>query len=190
VGRFKYLWQAMRFVIQRAEQPLRAPQIRDAITDEKLWVRPHVGGGPTLQQIHKRVDSEKPDIFYKLLNKRISLATWRRGVDLRRSIKEQLTAEVVNAWNITWQAYLENEWAHQAEFARRIKRAHGHTNKAVAVDLLTRWTKGERHRREAHIHYLCTILRDSQADPEEQHAAQTELENLAHLTDWTHTFKY
>lgn len=76
MGRFRYLWEAMEFVLDRAGRPLRAPQIRDEITAELLWIRPRVGGGPVLQQVHKRV-ATRSDIFYKLPDKRIALEKWR-----------------------------------------------------------------------------------------------------------------
>ena len=69
---FIHLWQAMEFVIDRAGCPLRAPQIRDEIVNESLWIGPRTRAGPSLQQIHRRVE-EKSDHFYKTQDGHIGL---------------------------------------------------------------------------------------------------------------------
>jgi len=69
---FAHLWQAMEYVIDRAGYPLRAPQIRDEIVSESLWIGPRTKAGPSLQQIHRRV-KEKSDHFHKTQDGHIGL---------------------------------------------------------------------------------------------------------------------
>lgn len=186
--KFPTLREAIRFVIERAGRPLRAPEIRDAIIDESLWLRSPRDRDRTLRQIHRRVDGECSDEFFKLLDSRIALHEWRIDTELRTcrnddvgkvDIEDEIEVEI-GPDNLTWRWYLMNERRHEQEFERRLRRAEGNIPKSIAFELLTKWSRDESVRRKRRIALLITFLEV----PDFRETARNELEKLADMTSW------